>query len=346
VITLRRRRTPRTVPDIVANAEKLVAANRALEAIDLLTQANRTAHDFEIEVRLVQLRHDAFESLPQSNGLADWPPTAPDLFPDVELPEVAPKDFTAATLRSGILRHGCLVVRGLVPDARVRQLRNDIEATMTAFESRERDAKTNPSPWFAPFETGPDCTLKQVRPWVTGGGGVWTVDSPRALYDTLETFDEIGLADPLTGYLGERPALSVKKWTLRKVPVTSGTNWHQDGAFLGEGIRTVNCWLTLSRCGDEAPGLDIVPRRMPEILPTGTDGAIFDWSVGDGVVERVAGGGGVVRPILEAGDAMFFDERFLHRTAADPSMKHDRYAIESWFFAPSRYPRDQIALVF
>ena len=34
------------------------------------------------------------------------------------------------------------------------------------------------------------------------------------------------------------------------------------------------------------------------------------------------------------------------RTAADPAMTEPRYAIESWFFAPSRYPDDQVPLVF
>jgi hypothetical protein len=43
---------------------------------------------------------------------------------------------------------------------------------------------------------------------------------------------------------------------------------------------------------------------------------------------------------------MFFDERFLHRTAASPTMTRPRYGIESWFFAPSHYPHDQVPLVF
>jgi ectoine hydroxylase-related dioxygenase (phytanoyl-CoA dioxygenase family) len=128
--------------------------------------------------------------------------------------------------------------------------------------------------------------------------------------------------------------------------VTSGTNWHQDGAFLGMDIRTVNVWITLSDCGIEAPGLDVVPRRLDALLPTGTEGAIFDWSTGDPVVRAAAGDTPVVRPQFRAGDALLFDQMFMHRTAADPAMKHDRYAIESWFFAPSRYPQDQLGLVF
>ena len=65
---------------------------------------------------------------------------------------------------------------------------------------------------------------------------------------------------------------------------------------------------------------------------------MFDWAVGPGVVERVASRRAVVRPEFEPGDALLFDELFLHRTAAEPSMPRDRYAIETWFFAPSAYP--------
>jgi hypothetical protein len=322
----------------------LVNSGRRLDAIAMLDAANRVRRDAAIEQQLVHLRHDAFDDLEIPRGVDSWPPEAPDLFPDAVVPEVDADDFTSETLRSGLIRHGCLKVRGLVSAARVAQLRDDIDQTMRAWETWERDSTTDPE-WFTPFATRRDPGLGGVRRWVTGGGGVWTVDSPRAMFDTLETFHEVGLAAPLTGYLGERPALSVKKWTLRRVPVTSGTNWHQDGAFLGERIRVVNCWLSLSHCGDTAPGLDIVPRRM-ELLPTGTEGAIFDWSVGEALVERIAGEDGILRPIFEAGDALFFDERFLHRTAANPAMTDERYAIESWFFAPSRYPSDQLPVVF
>ena len=55
------------------------------------------------------------------------------------------------------------------------------------------------------------------------------------MFDVLDTFDAVGLGPALTGYLGERPVLAAKKWTLRRVPLDSGTNWHQDGAFLGQG---------------------------------------------------------------------------------------------------------------
>ena len=42
--------------------------------------------------------------------------------------------------------------------------------------------------------------------------------------------------------------------------------------------------------------------------------------------------------MFEPGDALLFDELFLHKTASDPQMRKPRYAIENWFFGPSGFP--------
>jgi hypothetical protein len=339
------------VPDAetaLAQCDRLVRAGRRMEAIELLTSANRSSRDARLEQRLVQLRHRAFDDLIRAPANDEWPPDVPDLFADVQgIPEVAASQLSGFTLRSGILRHGCLLVRGLVPPARIELLKSDIDKALEACAAHATGAPVGETaPWYVPFIAAPHYSVGDARLFVNNGGGVWTVDSPRTMFDVLETFDEIGLAGPVTDYLGERPALSVKKWTLRRVPVDSNTNWHQDGAFLGQGIRTVNAWITLSHCGDTAPGLDVVPRRLDEIVETGTEGALFDWSVGDRVVERMVTTSPVLRPVFEPGDALFFDEMNLHRTGVSPGMQHERYAIESWFFAPSCYPSDQAPVVF
>ena len=88
-------------------------------------------------------------------------------------------------------------------------------------------------------------------------------DSPRLSFEMLELFGAAGLPSLVAGYLGEAPLLSVHKTTLRKAEPTVGGAWHQDGAFMGD-VAALNLWLSLSRCGDEAPGLDIVPRRLDE----------------------------------------------------------------------------------
>ena len=52
----------------------------------------------------------------------------------------------------------------------------------------------------------------------------------------------------------------------------------------------------------------------------------------------------IERPIFEPGDALFFDEMFLHQTASDPLMPNPRFAIESWFFSAHGFPRDYAPL--
>ena len=46
----------------------------------------------------------------------------------------------------------------------------------------------------------------------------------------------------------------------------------------------------------------------------------------------------ILRPIFEPGDALLFDELFLHKTGSDPAMPNPRFAIENWFFGASAFP--------
>jgi hypothetical protein len=160
----------------------------------------------------------------------------------------------------------------------------------------------------------------------------------------VELIEDTGVLDLVTAYLGERPALSANKCTLRRVPLDTNVGWHQDGAFLGQDVRALNLWLALGHCGTDAPGLDLVPRRIDRVVPAGTDGAMFDWSVAPDVVTAEAGEAGIIRPRFGPGDALLFDHLFLHSTAVEPEMTSERHAMETWFFAPSAYPEGQIPL--
>ena len=61
---------------------------------------------------------------------------------------------------------------------------------------------------------------------------------------------------------------------------------------------------------------------------------MLDYTISQTKVDEAAAAAGtrVVRPIFEPGDAIFFDELFLHQTGSDPAMDRPRYAIENWFF--------------
>ena len=83
-----------------------------------------------------------------------------------------------------------------------------------------------------------------------------------------------------------------------------------------------------------------MPRRLDEFVTTQTDEAVLSYQVSQRMAEEAAGATAIVRPIFEPGDALFFDELFLHQTGSDPAMPRPRFAIENWFFGASGFPRE------
>ena len=228
-------------------------------------------------------------------------------------------------------------------------IREGIEHTYASHDrARSGASVSETSPWFVPFETSTrKSEIELDRDWYRDGGAELAADSPRGMFNLLEVLEANGLIGLVTEYLGERPALSVRKTSLRRIPhdLNAEHGWHQDGAFLGQDIRTMNLWIALSDCGVDAPSMDMVPRRLNYIVPTGTEGAIFDWSVSSRQITEACDGGEPTHLHFKAGDAIVFDEMNLHRTSALPGMTKPRYAIEAWFFAPSCYPLDQLPLL-
>jgi hypothetical protein len=335
------------VADLWARAADLVLEGRGLEAVRVLTEGNRTHRDPQIEERLVTLRHEVFASL-RGQPPANLPAEVVAEHPVHPFGPTEPDDLSVATLRRGLARHGCVLVRGLIPPERATALARGIDEALDAFDTcAATPGRHSATPWYVPFSPrNGKYRVGGRRGWVRASGALWTAESPRMLFELLEAVEETGIGALVEAYLGERPALSANKCTLRRVPIDTNTNWHQDGAFLGRNVRTLNLWLVLSPCGTDAPGLDIVPRRLDEVLPTGTDGALFDWSVSPALAEQVAGPGAIVRPEFAPGDALLFDHLFLHRTAVAPGMTRERWAIETWFFAPSSYPEGQIPIAY
>lgn len=315
------------------------------EEIARLTEANRAAPDRGTERLLLRLRHLA------GIRLVDDPPGDPQFAPPDSaalpagdpLPEVAAGELTAGLLRAGILRDGCLLVRGLVARDDALGFAAEIE---TAYAQRvvAQHGQRPLSGYYEAFEPQPPFGPVEGRRWIQHGGGLLAADSPRLAFQWHEMLSARGLPNIVTQYLGEPALSSVHKTTLRKAEPAVTGSWHQDGYFMG-GARSLNLWLSLSRCGDLAPGLDIVPHRLDRYLAqAGDTETYFDYTISQARAEEAAGEAGVVRPIFEPGDALFFDERFLHQTGSDPAMPNTRYAVESWFFGGSAFPAEYAPL--
>ncbi|MBX3286390.1 MAG: phytanoyl-CoA dioxygenase family protein [Acidimicrobiales bacterium] len=331
--------------DLLAEADRLAGAGRALEAVDLLHAANVARRDPELEVRLAVLRHQAFGELPTEPGLAEWPLTS-DPGESAHIPMIAPSELTADAVRRAITAHGSAYVPGLIDAETVRAFVEGIDHVLALRKEMEGRPLEDHESWLVSLPLPQEQAATLARKWVAGDGGALMCDSPRLLDLVFATYERVGLKRLLTDYLGERPVLSANKGTLRRARVEGKTDWHQDGNFLGRDLRALNVWVTLTDCGVDAPTMDLVPKRFDTIVESGTGGAIFDWAVGPDTVAELAADAPPVRPVFKAGDCMLFDDLCLHRTALAPEFVNTRHALESWFFAPSAYPAGQVPLVW
>jgi Phytanoyl-CoA dioxygenase (PhyH) len=319
----------------MVEADRLVRRGQLVEAVDLLTSVYRTDPEPDLAIRLRDLRHAATSSFDVGPGRTPWPPGYDDPFPDVSgrVPEIGRAELTTDVLGGAVAHHGALVVRGLFDDDMVAR---SVEAIHRTQDERERGSANGwGTAWYRPFAS-PQKRDEGLRRMVAEQGGTWLADSPAGTAQVLDDLASTGAIDVISRHFGERPSFSLQKSTLRRSrPKVKLVAWHQDGSFLDRGVRTMNVWLALSRCGGDypAPGLEVVPRRMPEVLPV--DGELTPHSISFDLIEQVATETPIIRPEFGPGDALMFDERLIHRTYLDHSMTEYRYALECWFFAPS-----------
>lgn len=270
------------------------------------------------------------------------------------VPEVPAHEFSAQSLHAAIGQHGALIVRQLFPESFTETARTAIDRVLGSAEEFSQDpeyASHGGDHYFNPpaiLQTVmPGKELGNSRGFHRDSGSAMCVESPCVAEALLKLYEQQGLKHKIARYLGETPCLSVKKWVLRrsKLPI-SDAGWHQDGAFMGTYINSINMWLPLNQCGGTsgAPGMDVIPRRLTSIVSA--QGAQFNWSVSPGYIEDHFRDSPPVSPVFNAGDAFFFDHYYLHRTQYGTEFNKQRYAIETWFFGNSSFPKNQIPIAW
>lgn len=333
------------------NSETAVSDSRA--TLDALMERNREMPDSNVEQALIDQRIRACKQPGWREARAPWSQVHDQRFDGTTgIPEIAFEDLDAPCLKAAILGRGGLIVRGLMPAGEVQATRERIQRTIAA-RSQYQEGAADEGPWYRrssevqgrPAEFRAQGNAQNA----SASSTVWAADSPRTAFHLIEFYQRIGLPELLEAYFAEPAVLSVRKWVLRCIdPANLGAaGWHQDGRFLGEDIKTVNLWLALSDCGGDAdaPGIDIVPGGERRIHETGTRGAAFDWTVGQGVVDEASRANPPVCPRFAPGDAIFFDHFNLHRSASSDHHRSSRYAVESWFFASSTAPDKQMPVM-
>jgi len=288
------------------------------------------------------------------DALVDWPTEHDNRFEGQgNFPEINTTELNPAALKAGVLGKGAVIVRGFMRNDTVAMLKHCIDATLRCpGRLGAQESASRSEAWFhrSSRVAGGPARIRggELSP---ESGSVWAVDSPMTASHLIDFYSQMGLRETLFAYFNEEALLSVRKWVLRKAPPTKGPpfkGWHQDGRFMGDDIRSLNLWIALSECGTgtAAPGLELLANNCRRIYPTGTHGAMLDWTVGPELIDELKRSSPVVCPYFEAGDAIFFDHYSLHRTAEGPNDSLPRYAVESWFFAASTAPAKQQPLLF
>jgi len=126
-------------------------------------------------------------------------------------------------------------------------------------------------------------------------------------------------------------------------PLHAPHGWHQDGAlkfdfrsfpygnFPSDALLPiVTCWIALDPCGAEAPGLELVTRRL--------DGLLAPAELTDESVRTRFTSQEFWCPVMEPGDALLFRGDILHRTHVTAAMTKDRTSIELRFFPANDLP--------
>ena len=321
-------------------------AGRLPEAIAQFDEAHRRQPSPALAERILRLRRTAATQL-VTEAPATWPRCMPDPFPETSgVPEVRPSELTPDALGGAILHHGCLIVRGLLDVEESNRLRDQISRSMQARARRRAEAPdADDEHWYRPFDPR-DRSTRKTRHFIEEAGGMMTIDAPPVMWAVLDILSRAGLSTVIAEYLQEQPVVSARKSVLRCVRDTVPT-WHQDGSFMGADARSVDVWIALSACGPGtgAPGLDLLPMRVEDILDTQTHGEVHLYAIGQGLVDEVGAGRPWVAPHFEPGDAILFDERFVHRSSVGEEYTADRYAVETWFFGASSVPDGYVPIL-
>lgn len=206
--------------------------------------------------------------------------------------------------------------------------------------------------WLAAIDAHPAWQRRQSA----AHGGEFNVHSSSLRVAALGSADAIELARAILrgaagtlarSRLGDAIACDVDQcWVRRQYapsrypPGHAPHAWHQDGAlgfdFLDATsppgaaalLPMLTCWVALTPCGRDAPGLELVTEEAQTLLPL----AALD----DSAIRSAHGVDEFWRPVLGPGDCLAFGGGVLHHTHVSPAMRMDRTSVELRFFDAKR----------
>lgn len=132
-------------------------------------------------------------------------------------------------------------------------------------------------------------------------------------------------------YLGKPPTPLAETFVRSVLPARADAHlpFHQDETICGH--RLLNVWIACSRCGEDAPGLELVRFNEELLTPIGAadDPIPVERARVDGAAVLARFGAGALwRPVFDPGDAAVFYGTTIHRTYSTATMRSPRLSAE------------------
>ncbi len=263
-------------------------------------------------------------------------------------PIINATDLTPGIFEVLMKRHSCVLVRNLFGISDVLEMRGVVEQTYRRYDQQMAEiAAGRPATDFSHTEAE---GFNQDRETLAGFrqfGSLVLSYSPMA-FGVISTILSRSLVKTcIEEYFKQPIGLSMNSSSVRLAETNSLVRrvFHQDGNFLGGAdAETINCWIALDPCGETAPGLEVFPQRVNELLPAGEAGAVTIWEIAENVAYERMGAENAWIPTFRPGDAFVFDHLHVHRTHMTEAMTRNRYAVESWMFPiKERYRSEMLA---
>jgi hypothetical protein len=125
-----------------------------------------------------------------------------------------------------------------------------------------------------------------------------------------------------------------KKFASAQAPRYHAQGWHQDGALgvqfpqqagqMPPMTELLTCWIPLTACGVESPGLELVRERRERLL--------HFTELDDAALRRRFAEERFWAPELRLGDGLVFLNSVLHRTHMTETMRRERLSVEYRIF--------------
>jgi ectoine hydroxylase-related dioxygenase (phytanoyl-CoA dioxygenase family) len=216
-----------------------------------------------------------------------------------------------------VREHGVVVLRQVLDPARVKALAEQVTAAFNDLDARKETLNEADKRLLERMEMPVPDRDRSFRTRVENFG---LLDSPK-LIQTIEK-----IAGPYVWHFPPQVRRQNPKAQHAFLP------YHQDALYTRHYNEFRVCWVPLTPCGADAPGLEIAIGHIDYLVKHESSGS-WEEGLAEEEYKRLESLP-VFAPVLFPGDVVLFDDKTFHRTYVPPNVSKTRLSFD--FRAPPR----------